>query len=107
QLGNTSPTVSALGLFFGLSTHLYRSIYLTPGIHIGQFADFPAGFYPGAVIPNGFGELTPIKRNTARFAIGITFKATTFKKSSQGNGAAANTSPAAANTTGGSGQQTS
>ena len=67
--------------------HLYRSFYLTPGVHIGQFADFPAGFYPGTVIPSGFGALTPVKRNTAHFAIGITFKTTSFTKSNQNNGA--------------------
>jgi hypothetical protein len=107
QLGNSSPGVSSLGVFFGLSAHLYRSVYLTPGVHIGQFADFPAGFYPGAVIPSGFGDLIPIKRNTAHFAVGITFKTTSFKKSSQDSGAATNTSPAASTTTGTAGQQAS
>jgi hypothetical protein len=94
QLGNNSPGVSSLGVFFGLSAHLYRSVYLTPGVHVGQFADFPAGFYPGAVIPSGFGDLTPVKRNTARFAIGLTFKTTSFKKSSQNSGAATTTNSA-------------
>jgi hypothetical protein len=70
--------------------HLYRSFFLTPGIHIGQFADYPAGFHQGSVIPSGFGSLTPVTRNTAHFAIGITFKTTSFKKSSQNNGAASN-----------------
>jgi hypothetical protein len=85
-----APSVSKLGLFVGASMHLYRSLFLTPGIHIGQFADFPAGFQAGAVIPPNFGNLTPVTRNTAHFAIGITFKATTFKRSSQNNGAASN-----------------
>ncbi|MGA8761674.1 MAG: hypothetical protein WB562_02200, partial [Candidatus Sulfotelmatobacter sp.] len=85
-----APGVSKLGLFVGGSFHLYRSFFLTPGIHIGQFADYPAGFHQGSVIPSGFGSLTPVTRNTAHFAIGITFKTTSFKKSSQNNGAASN-----------------
>jgi hypothetical protein len=85
-----APRVSKLGLFVGASMHLYRSLFLTPGIHIGQFADFPAGFHPGDVIPPNFGSLTPVTRNTAHFAVGITFKTTSFKKSSQNNGVASN-----------------
>ena len=51
-------------------------MYLTPGFHVGQFADFPAGFtHSGQDIPPSFtGPLTPQTRTTARFAIGITFK---------------------------------
>lgn len=49
------------------------------------------GFYPGAPIPNGFGELTPVKRNTVKFAVGLTFRTAGFKKSSQNS---ANTSTA-------------
>jgi hypothetical protein len=98
-LGN-APSVSKLGLFVGGSVHLYRSLFLTPGIHIGEFADFPAGFHQGSVIPSGFGNLTPVTRNTARFAIGITFKTTSLKKSSPNNGAATNTA-----TTGGTSKQ--
>lgn len=86
-LGN-APSVSHLGLFVGGSVHLYRSFYITPGLHIGEFADFPAGFAPGSVIPNQFGDLNPVKRNTAHFAIGITYKTNSFKKSSQNTGAA-------------------
>src|SRR5208337_3810781 len=87
----SAPGVSSLGLFVGGSIHLYRSAFLTPGVHIGQFSDFPAGFYPGAQIPNQFGNLTPINRTTAHFAVGITFKTTTFKKTSQDGGTASNT----------------
>jgi len=87
-LGN-APSVSKLGIFVGGSVHLYRSFFLTPGIHIGQFADYPAGFHEGSVIPSGFGSLSPVTRNTAHFAIGITFKTTSFKSSSQSNNGAA------------------
>lgn len=106
-LGN-APSVSKLGLFVGGSLHLYRSFFLTPGIHIGQFADYPAGFHQGSVIPSGFGSLTPVTRNTAHFAIGITFKTNSFKKSSQNTGAASNTgtnpTPQAKQTTSGNKQ---
>lgn len=79
-LGST-PEVSALGLFAGVSIHLNRSIFITPGVHIGEFADFPPGFSPGDVIPDGFGELNPVKRRTAKFAIGLTYKTASFKQS--------------------------
>lgn len=88
-LGN-APNVSRLGFFAGGSVHLYRSFFLTPGFQIAQFADFPLNFTPGAVIPNGFGALTPVTRNTVRFAVGVTFKTNTFKSSSQ-NSAPVNT----------------
>jgi hypothetical protein len=88
-LGST-PEVSALGLFVGTSVHLTRSVFITPGIHIGEFADFPTGFAPGSVIPDQFGDLNPVKRRTAHFAIGLTYKTNSFKKSSENSGAAKN-----------------
>lgn len=84
-LGST-PEVSALGLFVGPTIHLTRSLFLTPGIHIGEFADFPAGFTPGAEIPADFGTLNPVKRRTAKFAFGITYRTNSFKKSSGDEG---------------------
>jgi hypothetical protein len=101
---NSAPSVSKLGLFVGGSFQLYRSIFLTSGIHIGEFADYPAGFHPGSTIPPNFGNLTPVTRNTAHFAVGITFKTATFKKSSQNNAGAAN-GGATANAGGGSGSK--
>lgn len=86
-LGDT-PGVSPLGLFVGTSLHLNRSIFITPGVHIGQFADFPTGFAPGTVIPNQFGDLNPVKRTTAHFAFGLTYRTKSFKKSSDTEGAA-------------------
>ena len=82
---NSAPSVSKLGLFVGGSFQLYRSIFLTPGVQIGQFADYPAGFHSGSPIPANFGTLNPVTRNSVHFAIGITFKTTSFKKSSQNN----------------------
>lgn len=72
----TSDQTTRVGLFAGVSVHFWKYMYLTPGFHVGQFADFPAGFtHSGQDIPPSFtGPLTPQTRTTARFAIGITFK---------------------------------
>jgi hypothetical protein len=73
RLGGQSNT-NSFGYFVGLSFNLWHRLYITPGVHVGQYADFPAGFAPGTPIPTDFGELVPVKRWTARFAIGITYK---------------------------------
>lgn len=96
-LGGT-PEVSPLGLFVGPSFHLNRSLFITPGVHIGQFADFPAGFAPGTVIPDQFGELNPVKRMTAHFAFGITYRTNSFKKSSSASGTATNAASSGSST---------
>lgn len=93
-LGN-AVGVSHLGLFLGVSAHLNRSVFITPGIHIGEFADFPAGFHSGSPIPSGFGDLAPTKRTATTFAIGVTFKTTTFKKTANDGGTAKSGSGAA------------
>ena len=73
--------MSNVGFFGGVSAHLWKRFYVTPGIHVGEFADFPPGFTaPNQPIPSGFGQLNPNKRWTARFAIGITYKALDFSK---------------------------
>jgi hypothetical protein len=93
-LGST-PGVSALGLFVGPTIHVNRSIFLTPGLHIGQFADFPEGFVPGSIIPDQFGDLHPVARTTAHFAFGLTYRTASFKKAGGDGGGAADpgTSP--------------
>jgi hypothetical protein len=75
EVGSDSQT-TRVGLFAGVSVHFWKYMYLTPGIHVGKFADFPPGFtHSGQDIPPSFtGALTPTTRPTARFAIGITFK---------------------------------
>lgn len=77
RLGGKSDT-SAFGFFTGLSGHLAHRFYVTPGFHFGQFSDFPVGFGNGSSIPANFGELTPVKRWTARFGLAITFKTKDF-----------------------------
>jgi hypothetical protein len=95
----SAPSVTKLGFFTGASLHLYRSAFLTAGVHIGQFADYPVNLTKGSVIPNGFGDLNPVTRNTVRFAIGITFKTNTLKSSSQGAAPTNPGQPAAAQPT--------
>ncbi len=77
RLGSKSEA-SSFGFFTGLSGNLYNRFFITPGIHFGQFSDFPVGFGNGSTIPENFGELTPVKRWTARFALAITFKTKDF-----------------------------
>jgi hypothetical protein len=74
ELGATKSDTSRLGWFGGISLDLYHRLYITPGIHFGQFADFPTGFGNGSEIPQNFGELNPVKRWTGRFAIAITYR---------------------------------
>jgi hypothetical protein len=75
DVSNGKADTSHFGFFGGLSLRVTPWIYLTPGVHVGEFADFPAGFtHAGQVIPANTGTPTPTKRYTARFAFSITFK---------------------------------
>jgi hypothetical protein len=80
RLSGSNSGTSSFGYFTGVSVHLWQRFFVTPGVHIGEFADFPPGFGRGTTIPPGFGTLTPVKRWTARLAIGITFKAADLSK---------------------------
>jgi hypothetical protein len=91
KFGGT-PGVSDFGWFAGISLSLWRRLFITPGIQLGQFADFPAGFSRGSVIPANFGTLTPVTRWSGHFALGITFQTNSFVKSNAGTPA---TSPPA------------
>ena len=85
QLNSGSSGVSKVGMFTGLSLHFWKYVYLTGGAHIGDFADFPAGFtHAGQDIPSSFtGNLTPTTRTTARFAFGVTFRGFTIPTGNQ------------------------
>ena len=66
---------STFGFFGGISMHLWHRVFVTPGVHVGEFADFPAGFTKaGQVIPPNFGTLNPVIRYTAKFGLSITFR---------------------------------
>jgi hypothetical protein len=75
DISNGKADTSRFGFFVGPSVRLTPWIFLTPGFHFGEFADFPQGFtHPGQVIPANTGTPVPVKRFTGRFAFGVTFK---------------------------------
>jgi hypothetical protein len=76
--GGGGANVSTLGFFTGVSAHLWHRLYISPGFHFGQFADFPAGYAPGTPVPSSAGTPTATNRWTSRFAIGITFQTKDF-----------------------------
>ena len=71
---------SAVGYFGGISVNLWDRFFFTPGVHIGEFSDFPIGFTEGSFVPPNFGTLSPTKRWTARFGIGITYRTNAFRR---------------------------
>ena len=77
-LGSGKSETNSLGFFAGPSIHFWRRFFLTFGWHVGQFADYPVGFFPGRTVPANFGELTPVKRWTVRFALGLSVRAKDF-----------------------------
>jgi hypothetical protein len=88
QIANGKADTSQIGLFGGVSLRLTPWLYLTPGVNVAQFADFPQGFtQAGQVIPPNTGTPTPTKRYTARFGFSVTFKLKDlFSKSSATSG---------------------
>ncbi len=80
QTGSTSTN---WGAFAGLSVSLWDRLVLTPGMHVGEFADMPLGFDNSRdrSIPAGIANpITGVNRWTTRFGIGITFQVADFKK---------------------------
>jgi hypothetical protein len=74
RLTSSNSNTASFGYFGGLSLSFWHRLYLTPGVHVGQFADLPAGLSLGQAIPANFGQIQPVKRWTARFGFGITYK---------------------------------
>jgi hypothetical protein len=95
KFGGT-PGVSSFGWFAGASVSIWHRLFLTPGLHVGEFADYPAGFGNNTVVPANFGTPTPEKRWTGRFAFSITYRTNSLVKSSSGSTPAASTTPAPA-----------
>jgi hypothetical protein len=74
EVANGQADTSKFGLFAGVSFHLWNRFLVSPGVHVGEFADFPQGFtHAGQVIPANVGTPTPTKRYTAKFAFAITY----------------------------------
>jgi hypothetical protein len=74
RVTNSGSNSSAFGYFGGVSVSLWNRLFITPGIHFGQFADVPTGLSIGQTIPTNFGQLQPVNRWTARFGFSITYK---------------------------------
>lgn len=81
---NSKSDVSSFGWFVGGTVSFLKRLYLSPGIHVGEFADFPPGFVANQQIPANFGTLNPVKRWTARFGIAITIKGWDASKTFKG-----------------------
>lgn len=77
QAGGKSD-LATLGVFTGVSVSFLHNLYITPGVHIGQYADPPPGLVQGATIPAGLGTLVPVKSWKPAFSLGITFRATSI-----------------------------
>lgn len=76
-----TKNTSSLGVFAGLSVHLFRRFFISPGAHLGEFADTPLGFRgEGDVVPPNFGEVVPRKRWQTKFAVMVTFRTADLSK---------------------------
>ena len=74
RITSTGSNTSSFGFFGGVSAAFWNRLFITPGVHFGQFAGVPAGLSVGQTIPPNFGQLQPINRWTARFGFTITYK---------------------------------
>ena len=75
DVSNGKADTSRFGLFAGPTLHIRNQFFLTPGVHVGEFADFPQGFTSaGQAIPPNIGTPNAVKRYTARFGFAITYK---------------------------------
>jgi hypothetical protein len=90
---NTKSDVSSFGWFFGGTISFLHRLYVTPGVHVGEFADFPLGFTANQQIPANFGTLTPVKRWTSRFAVALTIKGWDISKAIKGGTDTPTTTP--------------
>ena len=75
DVANGQADTTRFGVFVGGSVHLWQRLFVTAGVHFGEFSDFPQGFQkPGDPIPSNAGTPTGVNRWTGRFALGITFQ---------------------------------
>jgi hypothetical protein len=79
DISNGKADTSRIGVFSGVSLYLWNQLFITPGVHVGEFAGFPQGYTAaGQVIPPNSGTPAGVKRYTARFGFAITFKIKDF-----------------------------
>ena len=75
EVANGKADTSKFGIFVGGSVHAWARLFITTGVHFGEFSDFPAGYHaPGDVIPANSGTPLGVSRWTGRLAIAITFR---------------------------------
>ena len=75
DFSNGKADTSKFGAYVGGSYHFWQRLFVSAGVHFGEFADFPQGFHvSGDVVPPNFGSPIPVKRWTGRFAFAVTFK---------------------------------
>jgi len=97
DISNGKADTSRFGVFVGVTAHLWNRLFLSPGVHVGEFADFPQGYtHAGQVIPPNSGTPQGVSRWTSRFGIAITFKTKDLSSvtGATGSNAPQNTPPA-------------
>jgi Abnormal spindle-like microcephaly-assoc'd, ASPM-SPD-2-Hydin len=96
HLGGQS-SASSFGWFGGLSYHINHLVFLSAGLHVGQFAGNPSGFTAAnQVVPSNFASPTAQNRTTVRLAFAVTLKAKDFSSLSSGTSGSGTGSPAPA-----------
>ncbi len=93
RLSGTSAGNSPFGFFVGPSVNLWNRFFLTPGAHLGHFADYPAGLVDGSVVPAGIGTPVAVKRWTIKFGFSFTYRTVDFSGLDLGVRAAAAPKP--------------
>jgi hypothetical protein len=79
DVSNGKADTSKFGVFVGASTHIWTRLFITAGVHFGEFSDFPLGYHaPGQIIPPNSGTPTGVTRWTGRLAVAITFRGKDF-----------------------------
>ena len=96
NLSNGKADTSKFGLFTGVSFHIRNQLFLTPGVNLAEYSNWPVGFSAaGQVIPANVGTPTGVSRWTARFGFAITFKIKDFGQSTTATASAPATKPPA------------
>lgn len=91
-------SASRIGFFAGVSASFWRRLYVTPGIHLSQYTDFPTGLAPGSLIPGGYPQqqlASGTKNWTAKFGVALSFRTNSFEGLDVGLSAPAPASSAA------------
>lgn len=82
RIGGPS-NVSSFGYFGGISLHLWKRFFLTPGMNVGEFADFPVGLAPNSPVPDSITAPTAVKRWSARFGFSLTYRTNSISSMGQ------------------------